>query len=169
MDRNVILKRAIDVILIGAMVYAALLVFGVVRRGGRFDPGTPAPDISVQSLDDGRTLTLQDFKGRALLLVFFSTSCPSCKAELPDIEEYQARGRDRLVALVVSSDEPAALKAFLQSRNSKLKAALDAGPTHSAYHVDTIPYLVVIDPDGRVQSDTIGSVRWTDIEPWLPK
>ena len=169
MDRHTVLKRALDVILIGSMVYAGLMMFGVIRRGGSFEPGTPAPDFKVQSLADGRTLTLADFRGKTVLLDFFATTCPSCKAELPDIEEYQRRAGDRLVALVISTEDPATLKSFLAARNSNLAAAYDPGPAHSAYGVDTIPYLVVIDPEGRVQSDTIGSVRWKDILPWLPE
>ena len=166
-DRHALLKRGFDILLIGAMIYAALMAFGVVRRGGRFAEGGTAPAFKVQSLPDGKELNLEDYKGKPLLLNFFSTDCPSCVSELPHLEEISEEAGDRLEVLVVSNDAPAALQAYLRQESISLPAAYDQGPAHRAYGVDTIPYVVIIDKDGNIQGDYIGGVKWSDVEPWL--
>lgn len=163
------LKRAIDVVLVSALIYAALVMFGVVRRGSHFDKGAPAPDFRVADITNNKVVSLADYKGKALLLNFFSIDCPSCKRELPDIEELMQQGKDRgLEVLLVSADEPERLKAFLKERDSPLTATHDPGKAHRAFGVDTIPYLVVIDSEGFIRADYVGHIRWSDIEPWLP-
>lgn len=166
-DRHVLLKRGFDILLIVAMVYAALMAFGVVRRGGRFDEGGTAPAFTVHSLPDGKELSLADFKGKPLLINFFSTDCPSCRQELPHLAEIQEEAGDRLKVLVISNDAPATLVAYLKQESIALPAAFDQGAAHRAYGVDTIPYVVVIDKEGNVQGDYIGGVKWSDVEPWL--
>jgi peroxiredoxin len=168
-DTQWALKRGIDVVLISALIYAGLVMFGVVRQGSHFEQGTPAPDFNVMDIEKNQMLSLDSYKGKALLLNFFSTDCPSCKREIPDVEELMEQGRKRgLEVLLVSADEPQRLKQYLKERNSPLTAAYDPGKAHRAFGVDTIPYLVVIDPEGLVRADYVGHIKWTDIEPWLP-
>jgi len=167
-DRKVVLKRLLDLVLIAAMLYAALLAFGVVRRGGRLAEGREAPPLVGSALADGRRVSLDEFRGKAVLLDFFSTGCPSCRRILPDIEELQERGGDRLQVLLVSTDPSEQLSSYLAGEKSSLLAVVENGEAHRAYGVDTIPYLVVIDPSGRIRGDYIGDIRWSDIEPHLP-
>ncbi len=167
-DRHKIIRRGLDVALVALIAYVVLLMFGVVRRGGQFEDGTAAPDFKVMSVTDGSFRTLDSYKGKTLLLDFFSTSCPSCKRELPEIEELKELGGDRLEVLVVSADPPAQLRAYLDARQSPLTGVYDPGGAHLNYRVDTIPYLVLIDPEGKIRADYVGGIRWSDIEPWLP-
>lgn len=69
--RSVLLRRAFDVILIGAMLYAALLALGIVRRGGRLAEGKPAPEATFHSSEDGESFALTDLKGKPVVLFFF--------------------------------------------------------------------------------------------------
>jgi len=167
-DRQVILRRLFDVALIAAMLYAALLAFGVIRRGGHLKEGREAPPLSGVALSDGRKVDLSDYKGKAVLLDFFSTGCPSCRRILSDVEKIQERGGDRLQVLLVSTDPPEQLRSYLAGEKSRLVALVEDGKAHRAYGVDTIPYLVVIDPSGQIRGDYIGDIRWSDIEPHLP-
>ncbi len=166
-DRHALLKRGFDILLIVAMIYAALMAFGVVRRGGRFAEGGTAPAFTVRSLPDGQELNLADFKGKPLLINFFSTDCPSCRSELPHLAEISEEAGDRLEVLVISNDAPTTLLAYLRQESIALPVAFDPGPAHRAYAVDTIPYVVVIDKEGNIQGDYIGGIKWSDVEPWL--
>jgi len=69
--RSLVLRRAVDVVLIGAMLYAALLALGIVRRGGRFAEGKPAPEATLYSPEDGKSFTLSGLKGKPVVLFFF--------------------------------------------------------------------------------------------------
>jgi cytochrome c biogenesis protein CcmG, thiol:disulfide interchange protein DsbE len=167
LNRKVILKRGLDLVLIGAMIYAALMAFGVVRRGGRFEEGRVAPDFTVHSLSDGKEVKLSDYKGKPVLLNFFSTDCPSCRRELPHVADIQEEAGDKLQVLVISTDAPTKLKSYLKNEDIELSAAYDRGVAHQAYGVDTIPYLVVIDSEGKIRGDYVGMVKYSDVEPYL--
>lgn len=166
-DNQARAKRAFSVILVVAMVYVVLLAFGIIRRGGHLEEGRPAPDFSVLSLDDGSTIKLSELRGKAVLLNFFSTNCPSCRRELPAVEAMQQEAGDRLKVLVISADDPAVLQGFMRDLGSDLTVAFDRGAAHRDYNVDTIPYLVMIDKEGLIRANYVGEIRWSDIEPWL--
>ena len=82
-------------LLVVAIIAAAMLYVGfhMARRNGPEAPAilgktTPAPDFTLQSLD-GKSLTLSDLKGKAVLLNFWATWCGPCKIETPWLVEMQ--------------------------------------------------------------------------------
>ncbi len=166
-DRRNIVKRAIDVALLAAMIYVALLALGVVRRGSNFEAGTPAPDFRVRSVWDDREIRKGDLAGKVVVLNFFSTGCLACRRKLGDLARLQQQGGDKLQILLVSGDPPGELRRYLEQEGLRLEAALDLSGAHRAFGASTIPYMVVMDPQGRVQADFIGGVRWSDISSWL--
>jgi len=167
-DRKTILKRAIDVALVLAMVYVALLALGVVRRGGNFEAGAPAPDFRVRSIWDEREIRKDDLAGKVVVLNFFSTGCPACRRKLGDLVRLQEQGGDKVRILLVSGDPPGELRRYLEQEGIRLEAGLDISAAHRAFGASSIPYMVVMDPQGRIQADFIGGVRWSDLTPWLP-
>lgn len=168
-SQSTVMKRGIDIVLLLALVYVALMALGIVRRGGRMDEGSPAPAFKVRSVWTGKEIRGDSLRGKAVLLDFFSTGCPSCRREIDNVAELQRQGGDKLRVVVISGDSPDELRSYFKRENLNLEVAVDIGGAHRAYAVDTIPYMVVIDPEGAVRGDYIGSVRWSDIEPWLPE
>ncbi|MFH1529595.1 MAG: redoxin domain-containing protein [Pseudomonadota bacterium] len=163
LDRHTLFKRGFDAVLIIAVIYALLLATGIIRRGGRFEEGRSAPDFQVQSLRDGKTYGLSDFSGKTLVMTFFSTTCPSCKRELPELHAMKDEVGDEVEFLIVTHDNPLKVRAYMKSQDLDFHVAHDNGGTHDAYAVDTIPYSVVITPDGSIKADVIGALRMTDI------
>ncbi len=161
--RSKLVKTAFDVALIVLVVWVVLLSFGVIRRGGRFTKGKPAPAVSVLSLENGQQLHLSDFAGKPLVLTFFSTNCPSCIRELPDLEKLKDEAGDAVEVLIVTLDPPKKVRAYMKQQNFSFHVAYDAeGVTHDAYNVDTIPYNVLITADGQIQDDIIGGLKRSD-------
>src|SRR6478672_8667865 len=77
------------------------------------EPMDVAP-FTVTDLD-GKTISFADLKGKVVLVNFWATWCPPCRAEIPDLVKLQAKYRDKLVILGVSEDEdasPQEVKAF---------------------------------------------------------
>jgi len=63
------------------------------------------PDFVLQDLA-GNRVKLSDFSGKAVLLNFWATWCPPCKAELPDLVEIQKQfGGDQFTVIGVSLDQ----------------------------------------------------------------
>ena len=74
------------------------------RRGGGLEPGTLAPGFTLPRLDGGR-LSLDDYRGRPLLLVFSDPQCSACNVIMPKLEEVHRHAPD-LPIVMVSRGEP---------------------------------------------------------------
>jgi peroxiredoxin len=74
------------------------------RRGGGLEPGTVAPGFTLPRLEGGR-LSLDEYRGRPLLLVFSDPQCGACNVIMPKLEEVHRHAPD-LPIVMVSRGEP---------------------------------------------------------------
>jgi peroxiredoxin len=73
--------------------------FGVQR----FTEKKEAPAFSLKGLD-GKNVSLSDFKGKPILLVFWATWCPSCREGIVLMEKFSAGKRDQFTILLLAID-----------------------------------------------------------------
>src|SRR5947199_9585537 len=67
--------------------------------------GNPAPAFNLQTLD-GKTVTIESFKGKVVLIDFWATWCGPCRKALPELKDLRQRNaREPLVVVSVSADE----------------------------------------------------------------
>jgi peroxiredoxin len=120
--------------------------------------GRGAPPFSLLDLD-GRQVTLAAMRGKVFVLDFWATWCGPCIAEMPTLETIEAEYKAKGVELWgVSSEEPSAVKKWLNQNQKTLKTLVDAeGDTSEEYDVEGIPALVVIGRDGKIRSYYIGN------------
>lgn len=124
-------------------------------------PGSDAPAFTLNDLQ-GKAVSLKDFKGKTVVLVFWATWCPDCRAEVPEIKAMHAaadpaktvfvsvsfdRSFDTLVKYADENELPGVQ---LFDPSGKKESAIGAD-----YHVKWIPSLYVIGPDGKVQLATV--------------
>ena len=65
--------------------------------------GFLAPDFTLRTLDGGE-ITLSDLRGKAILLNFWATWCPPCRAEMPAMQKvYLDYGAGQFVILAVNN------------------------------------------------------------------
>ena len=98
----------------GGVAVAALA--GLRRRTGerpRCPAGTPSLDYVAQG-HGRRDVRLADFKGRPLLINFWATWCPPCKAEIPWFVEFAEKYKDKNLAVLGISvdDSPEDIRKF---------------------------------------------------------
>ena len=124
-------------------------------------PGSPAPDFCLNGLD-GKPVRLSDFKGKKVVLVFWATWCPDCRAEVPQLKAMMASPKAKDVVFVsVSFDRKfEALVQYVQENGLGGVQLFDpAGKKESAvaaaFHVKWIPSLYLIGEDGKVQLGTV--------------
>ncbi|MBG9454852.1 thiol-disulfide oxidoreductase [Lysinibacillus sphaericus] len=132
------------------------------RKIGLKNGDTP-PDFTLTSLD-GEDVTLSELRGKKVVLNFWATWCPPCKAEMPHMQNYyeQNAKKDNVEIIAVNltqaerdvtEDEKIdSVMTFRESFDLTFPILLD--PKNSAgldYQVITIPTTYFIDSNGYIQ------------------
>lgn len=144
--------------LIAGVAIAIVLVFAV----SWFTPVglRPAPPLVGQALD-GRTLTLQQFHGRPVLVTFWATTCPSCIEEIPHLielyRELNPKGLE-IIGVAMSYDPPLQVQAMVRQRRIPYPIVLDSKEqiAQAFDNVRLTPTTVLISPDGRIVQYRLG-------------
>ena len=109
------------------------------------------PDFTLQDMD-GELVSLSQYNDKTVLLVFWATWCPHCRAEIPRLKEIHEQYNNRdLVILALSVDNnPEKLKEFVNDNNISYKVLFDKGTeTAQQYGVLGIPAHFIVDIDGN--------------------
>jgi thiol-disulfide isomerase/thioredoxin len=111
---------------------------------------------------EGNPVELGDYRGRTVFLNLWATWCPPCVAEMPSIENLAANARLKDVAFlcVAVSDEPPAVRGFVESRGLSVPVLLAEDAIPEPFLTEGIPATFIIAPDGRVVVERVGSARW---------
>jgi thiol-disulfide isomerase/thioredoxin len=121
----------------------------------------PVTDFSITDLD-GRTHALADLKGKVVLVNFWATWCPPCRAEIPDLIRLQEKYRDSLVILGISEDEIPAeeVKAFARAQQMNYPIAMTKPELSKIFRgVSALPTTFVIDREGKLQQRHVGMLN----------
>jgi cytochrome c biogenesis protein CcmG/thiol:disulfide interchange protein DsbE len=121
-----------------------------------------APDFTLAT-PDGATVRLADLRGKVVLLNFWATWCPPCKAEMPDLDVLQRTyGESQgLVVLGINLQEGAGTVAsFVQERNLGFPVLLDTdgSVTSDLYQVRPLPTSFIIDRQGYIRDVWNGQI-----------
>jgi len=119
--------------------------------------GKTAPDFTLKDLD-GNSVSLHQYRGHVVLLDFWASWCPPCRASMPTLDNFAAEYRDKgLVMIGVSLDRSAsAASSFLNDNDYHRLIALWGSASASQgvarmYGVNAIPHTFVIDRDGIIR------------------
>ncbi len=128
-----------------------------------------APDLSLATLD-GKKISLDDLRGQVVLVNFWATWCPPCRAEMPEIEnvyeKYRAQGFT-VLAVNVAEDEPT-ITPFIKQYNLTFPILLDRD-TFAAkrFLVAGLPTTFFIGRDGVIRATNLGAMNRAYIEAQL--
>ena len=109
---------------------------------------------------DGKEHRLAEFKGKYILLDFWSRGCGPCIASIPELEEVTQMYADRLAVVSISIDTETMWKQYLKEKGLKgnqwNELRNDGGGLKAVYGVQGIPHYVLIAPDGKVKDTWAG-------------
>jgi thiol-disulfide isomerase/thioredoxin len=131
--------------------------------------GTNMPAHGWQLQDvDGKTVHSSDFKGKVVVLDFWATWCPPCKAEIPGLIALQNEyGKNGLVVVGISVDEGGAtvVKKFAQQLGMNYPVVLaDEKTTRAFGGIEAIPTTFIIDREGRIVIKHLGFTEKEEFE-----
>jgi len=142
-------------------IATVLLCAVLVAPAGAAALATPrqAPELNAPELFTGAAVSLQQYRGRVVLIDFWASWCGSCWRALPLLAELQSRYRDRgLVVLAVTVDEDPAVAREFATRKQLSFTILDdhTGSIADRYDVHAMPHSFLVDADGRIVAEFEG-------------
>jgi peroxiredoxin len=152
-----------------ADIFAALLLLLalVCLPAGARAQEVKAPDFALRDLR-GRTVRLSDFRGRVVLLNFWATWCPPCRAEVPELVNWQREHAAAGLQVVGVTQPPAGRAAVRRfARRAKVNYPLLFGDRKTRALFDageTLPITVVIDREGNLSALIEGIVLPEEFE-----
>jgi len=117
-----------------------------------------APDFTLTSID-GNRVSLAEHRGKVVLLDFWATWCPPCRAAIPHVVELQNQYRaDGFAVVGMNMDQDSEdLTAFLQRNTVNYPIVRVTEDVRMAYGgVSSIPIAFLIDRQGRIRQKYLG-------------
>ncbi len=125
---------------------------------------TPAPDFTLSDLQ-GQKVSLSAYRGKVVLLNFWSTTCPPCVAEIPSLVSLQRELKGQgLVVLGIALDPTEKPVRELVSRlKVDYPTLMDSAKDvyFDTYGLFGQPVSVIVDRTGVVREKIIGGLEWT--------
>lgn len=122
--------------------------------------GFSAPDFTLDLLGGGQ-VTLSDLRGKVVLVNFWASWCPPCRAEMPAIEKvyrsFKPLGLEVLAVNVTNQDSETAADAFARNLGLTFPIPLDrSGDVSARYTLRGLPSSYFIDREGVIRSVVVG-------------
>jgi len=124
------------------------------------------PAFTFKDLD-GRTHSSSEWSGKVVLMNFWATWCPPCRAEIPDLIALQNKYRDKLVIIGVSEDDGPveAVKQFVADQKMNYMVAMSTPELRKIFRgVVALPTTFLLDLQGQVAQKHVGLLNPEDAE-----
>ncbi len=124
-------------------------------------PGFILPDIT------GQPYRLEGMRGRVVVVNFWTTGCPSCRAEMPALDRMWRNLRDKGVVVwaIHIGGNIEQVRRFVRESGVTFPVLWDSGKlVADEWGVRFIPTTMIIGPDGRLEYIAFGGRVWTNPE-----
>lgn len=172
-------SRNWGVIFIVAIV-AAIMIFVAIhqaKKGGNLQQrasmvgdvkGKTAPDFTLKTLD-GKSITLSDLRGKAVLLNFWATWCEPCKVEIPwfvDLQkQYGGQGLEIVGVAMDDNPSPQKIEAFTKQLGVNYTVLIGNDAVGDLYGgIENLPTTYYVGRDGKIVQRVVGLVGRKDTE-----
>ena len=143
------------------------IMFLVVACSGKKEEKTLAPYFSLRDIS-GQKVTLDDFKGKPFLLVFWATWCPTCRSEIPILNKLAQEGHT-VVAIALDKDREKVVQ-FAKEHGIRYKVLMGNYQVTIDYgNVRFLPTIFLVDPQGYIVGRMVGGVDEKKVEDFFKK
>ncbi len=117
--------------------------------------GKPSPEFNDYENADGSKTSLKDLRGKYVYIDNWATWCKPCVREIPYLKKLEEKYGDKIHFVSISLDKPQDHNKWLDMIKEKGMKGIQlfAGEDQSfaaAYHINSIPRFIIIDPQGNV-------------------
>lgn len=124
----------------------------------------PAPDFVLKDIN-GQIISLEQLKGKPILLNFWATWCGACKEEMPSMQRLHdsAKHNGGFHVIAISIDRSNFKKVDQYAKKLKLKFPILLDPdreTRKAYFIRGLPTSYLIDSEGKLRGFVSGARNW---------
>ena len=144
-------KRVFFLMLLMAMFIITTPNDAMLAKNG-LNIGDKAPNFTLKDLN-GNKVELSDFKGKFVMINFWTTWCPPCKKEMLDIETFSKEKQNDWVVLAVNVDggNEAGVRQFVQERKLTFPVLMDKKDmVANQYHILSIPTTYFLNREGDI-------------------
>lgn len=131
--------------------------------------GDQAPPFTVRDLA-GQEFSLAAWRGKPVVLRFWSTDCKFCRADTPIFNNYFDRYRERGLQVVYISRNPdeKTVRDFVADLDIRFPVVIDHdGKLAALYHVKVDPQTIVINPGQKITAAILGGVSEAELRKQL--
>lgn len=136
-------------IVIGAMMLASPVSISAQQVNAQ----VKAPQFELRDVN-GRTVRLSDYQGKVVLINFWATWCPPCRAEMPDLIKLQtehAKQGLQIIGITYPPEQKSRVRRFARSLKVNYPIILGTRQIKARFSSDdTLPLTVVVNRDGMV-------------------
>lgn len=130
---------------------------------------TKAPNFKLIDLTE-KEVSLNDYKGKNIFVNFWSSTCPPCRAEMPDIEKlYQeTKNTDLVILSICLDDSKITAKSFIAANHYTFDVLYDSEQQAAAnYNILYIPTSFFIDKEGYIIASHEGQMDLSQMKSYI--
>lgn len=126
--------------------------------------GKLAPNFTLENLD-GEEVSLEDYRGKIVMLNFWATWCPYCVREMPDMDKLQKENDDFVILAVDVKEEKAKVEKYINEGGYEFEVLLDIeGDTARTYLISNYPTSYFIDKEGILIGGIPGMLEYPQMK-----
>lgn len=134
--------------------------------------GNKALDFEATTMT-GERVSLSSLKGKPVILNFWATWCPPCREEIPELNKFYEKYKDRVIILGIEIGEPKAeVERFLRDQNILYPVILDSEQKSSIsnlYRISLVPTTFIVDEQGKILNVIMGSTTFEALASFFPE
>ena len=108
----------------------------------------------------GKHIKLGDFDGQVLLVNFWATWCPPCRAEMPSLEKLYADYGSKITFMMVTNEEIDPISSFMDDKQYTFPVWLTLSPPPSGMLTKSIPATFIVNKQGKIVFSKTGAMDW---------
>lgn len=124
--------------------------------------GQVAPDFQLDT-HEGESASLSDYRGQRVIVNFWATWCPPCRAEIPDFQKLYDNEDVEILAVNLTDTEESieGVGAFVEEYEMTFPVFMDEnGEVAGTYDVNAYPTSYMIDSDGYIEYIAKGAMNY---------